>query len=38
MDDLKVDLDQKSLTQIVHDDAAQEVRHWKIWEWSDRGF
>jgi hypothetical protein len=36
MDDLKVDLDQKSLTQIVRDDAAQQVRHWKIWEWRDR--
>lgn len=36
MDDLKVDLNQKHLTQIVRDNAAQQVRRWKIWEWSDR--
>jgi hypothetical protein len=36
MDDLTVDLDRKYLTQIVRDDAAPQVRRWKIWEWSDR--
>jgi hypothetical protein len=36
MDDLTVDLDRKYVTQIVRDNAAPQVRHWKIWEWSDR--
>jgi hypothetical protein len=36
MDDLTVDLDRQYLTQIVHGNTAQQVRRWKIWEWSDR--
>lgn len=32
--DLKIDLNQKCITQTLHTDS-QPVRRWKIWEWED---
>jgi hypothetical protein len=34
VDDLQVDFNQEYLTQIVHDNAGQQTRRWKILEWS----